>query len=245
MLAFILTSGLCLSLSAHVPPIIAFALFFHNLSTLRSCFSFNIIKRNSVYASIDFPRATTRLKWRCSNHLGICYCCTNLLQHGLFRLKHSSWPSGIPIVPASILLADPWASTAASFLPLCRIAVPRPLRIITQPMIQVMHPGLPINITLGPPTLVTLHLMLLSSDIPLISLRPPCHLDLSGTPKGKLIRCNQKSRNRTKSYIHLQEDSVATWLEHTRPPGSDRSRSSWRRTEQATWVLLQWNRWSC
>ena len=160
--------------------------------------------------------------------LGFCCCCTNLLQHGLFRLKHSSWPSGIPIVPASILPADQWASTAASFPPLCRIAVPRPLLIITQLMIQVMHPGLPTNITLGPPNLVTLHLVLLSSDIPLISLRPPCHLDFSGTPKGKLISAaiRNPESEQSPTYSYFQEDSLATWIEHTRPPGSDRSGSS-------------------
>ena len=38
---------------------------------------------------------------------------------------------------------------------------------------------------------------------------------------------------------------IASWIEYPRSPGSDRSGSSRRRTEQATGVLLQWNRWSC
>ena len=157
--------------------------------------------------------------------------------------------TGFSFLLASTLLADPWASTATSFRPLCRIAVPLPLLIITQLMIQDVHPGLPINITLEPPTRVTPRLMLLSMDIPQISLRSPCHLDLIGNPKGKLIRCNRKSRNRTKSYILTSSRRsylhLAHTHTHTRPPGSDRSRSSGRRTKQATWVLLQWNRWSC
>ena len=151
------------------------------------------------------------------------------------------------VFATSTLLVDPWAPTAASFRPLCRIAVPQPLLIITQQMIQVVHPSLPINFIFVPPTPVTRRPMLLTSVIPQISLRSPCHLDLIGNPKRKLIRCNRKSRNRTKSsiltssrrsFLHLQ-------LTHTRPPGGDGSRSSWRRTKQATGVLLQWNRWSC
>ena len=168
------------------------------------------------------------------------------LQYGSFRLKHSSWPNGTPFLLASTLLADPWASTAASFRPLCRIAVPRPLLIITRLMIQAVHPGLPINITLEPPTRVTPRLMLLSSDIPLISLRSLCHLDLIGTPRGSLsVAIGNPETEQSPTYSHLQEDRISTWLTYTRPPGSDRSRSSWRRTKQATWVLLQWNRWSC
>ena len=172
------------------------------------------------------------------------------LQYGSFRLKHSSWPNGTPFLLASTLLADPWASTAASFRPLCRIAVPRPLLIITQLMIQAVHPGLPINITLEPPTRVTPRLMLLSSDVPLISLWYPSGphaiwISLA-TPRGSFsVAIGNPETEQGPTYSHLHEDRISTWLTHTRPPGSGRSRSSWRRTKQATWVLLQWNRWSC
>ena len=74
----------------------------------------------------------------------------------------------------------------------CRIAVPRPLLIITQPMIHVMHPDLPINSRTTDSGDTSS--MLLSSNIPLISLRSPCHLDLSGTPKGKLAATIGKSK---------------------------------------------------
>ena len=116
-----------------------------------------------------------------------------------FWLKHSTWPSGILLILALILPADQWASSAASLLSLCSIAVLWPLLTIIQQVIKVRHPQT--STILEPPNLVTHHQVLLISDIPLISLRSLCHLDLSGTPKGKPIRCNRKSRNRTKSYI--------------------------------------------
>ena len=103
-------------------------------------------------------------------------------------------------------------------------------------MIQAVHPGLPINITLEPPTRVTPRLMLLSigytSDIPQVPMPSGSHWH----PQGEAypLQSEIQETEQSPTYSHLQEDRISTWLTHTRPPGSDRSRSSWRRTKQAT-----------